>query len=345
MAVLVDGRLLISDAADTPLNGGKARIYNANTTTLTSVFSDAALSVPLTNPVVASASGITPMIFAAEGTTVDIQYLTSADVPVSGRSYEDMVFLGSDTGTFTRTLADNTRFSVYGSGGVVYVTVGDASPDNTGGTLELSGWLGTQGDTATIGFALVNVTGRLKEQGKKIPAVVYTEATTFAAATSVDIALPNDPTGCRAWEVELFDLVCSAAGNLRAVLSYDGSTFKTGASDYHYQCLTSVNGSVTSTAAAATAFVDLAVGFGPPAGTPGTAKIEVLTPNSGTDAPVIRARVDGFSTTAGGTPSLHICGGHGLGGYGRVQIIRVSKSSGTIAGKYRVAPLRGYGET
>ena len=56
MALLVEGRLLLTDASNVPLNGGKARIYDTGTTDLTSVFSDAGLTTPLTNPVVANSS-------------------------------------------------------------------------------------------------------------------------------------------------------------------------------------------------------------------------------------------------------------------------------------------------
>ena len=75
MAILTEGRLLITDASNVPLSGGKARLYDTGTSTLTAVFSDAALTVPLVNPVVANSSGFTPVIFGAEGAIVDITYL------------------------------------------------------------------------------------------------------------------------------------------------------------------------------------------------------------------------------------------------------------------------------
>jgi hypothetical protein len=96
MAILTEGRILVTDASDTPINGGKVRIYNTGTTTLTSVFSDADLSVPLTNPVVANSSGFCPVIFGAEGTIVDITYLTPADATVTGRTYTAIPLLGLD---------------------------------------------------------------------------------------------------------------------------------------------------------------------------------------------------------------------------------------------------------
>jgi hypothetical protein len=53
MAVIVRTRVPVEDAAGVPVNGGKFRVYLANTTTLASLYSDAALTVPLSNPVVA----------------------------------------------------------------------------------------------------------------------------------------------------------------------------------------------------------------------------------------------------------------------------------------------------
>lgn len=73
------------------------RVYDTNTTNLTSVFSDAALAVPLVNPVVADSSGITPQVFAAEGTVVDYAFLTAAGAAVPGRTYVAVSFLGADT--------------------------------------------------------------------------------------------------------------------------------------------------------------------------------------------------------------------------------------------------------
>ena len=96
MAILTEGRLLITDASNVPINGGKARIYNTGTTTLSSVYSDAALATPLTNPVVANSSGFTPVIFGAEGLVVDITYLTAADATVTGRTYTAVPLLGLD---------------------------------------------------------------------------------------------------------------------------------------------------------------------------------------------------------------------------------------------------------
>ena len=195
MAQLMDSRFLLTDASNTPQNGAKLRIYDAGTTNLTSVFSDAALSVPLTNPVVASSSGILPQVFAAEGTVVDLQWLTSADVSIPGRSYEDVTFVGGDSGVFSRTLPSDSRVKITGSAGAVLVQAGSPSPDDVGGELVLEGWEGTQMDTLTIDAAAVTFTGTSGLGAGKhaiwVPASAMTTRTTNGAASGLSETTTN----------------------------------------------------------------------------------------------------------------------------------------------------------
>lgn len=346
MAQLVDPRFLLTDASNVPQNGAKLRIYDAGTTNLTSVFSDAALSVPLTNPVVASSSGILPQVFAAEGTVVDLQWLTSADVSIPGRSYEDVTFVGADSGDFTRTVTGNGRVKITGSGGAVLFQAGDPSPDNTGGTLTIEGWAGTQGDTLTLDFALANATGRIKEQSKKLQGTVYTEATQVTAQSSVDILLPNDPTGCRAWMIHIWDYSQSGTGNLRTRLSYDsGATYKAGASDYDWWWYASATaGSVAPTAGVTTAAQgEIASNLNGAANQLGGGEIIIITPDSGSDFTKLDADLSGIlNTGAGGNFRATV---YGKGSYGRATNLRLLMSANTFTFKYRVVPLRGFGET
>jgi len=347
MAILTEGRLLITDASNVPINGGKARVYNTGGTTLSTLYSDAALTVPLTNPVVANSSGFTPVIFGAEGLTVDITYLTAADATVTGRTYTAVPLVGADNGLFSRTLADNTRVKITGAGGIVLFQVGDASPDDVGGNLTIEGWAGTQGTLATLDFATVNTTGALTVGGKKLPGVVQTEATTFTAAANVDIQLVNTPTGVRGWEIIIFDLMASAGVAHWLRLSYDGgSTFKSGATDYGYGA--DGNVSTTPTSAAAVTAVQIlpqVVSQGATANKPAMIKMTVMTPNSGSDATVIMGQIVLADTTGAGIPSTAIFAGYGLGNYGRATHLRLTNSGGaTLTGKYRVVPIFGLGE-
>jgi len=341
MGLLYDGRILITDASNVPVNGGKVRVYDAGTTNLSSVFSDAALSVPLTNPVVANSAGITPQIFAADGLLVDIQYLTSADAEIANRGYQDVSFLGSSTGDLSRTVTGDGRFTITGSAGAVLFRVGDPSPDNTGGTLTIEGWAGTQGDTLTLDFATTNTSGRFNENGKRLPSIVH-NVTTFTAQTNVDFALPEWVDGLRAWRITVFDLQLSAStGNIRLRLAYDGvPTFKTGASDYQGY----LRYGILETGGAAAAYLDLTVGAETATGENGLIVLEVLTPDSGTDSTIIYSRAHMYNNGAT-SPTITDGTQYGLGSYGRATHVRLYDSAaGTLTCKVRVEPMYGFGE-
>lgn len=351
MAILTEGRILVTDASNVPISGGKVRIYNTGTTTLTSVFSDAALATPLTNPVVANSAGFTPVIFAAEGTSVDLTYLTAADATVANRTYTAVPFLGADTGDFTRTVSGNGRFKVTGSAGAVLLQAGDASPDNTGGTLTIEGWAGTQLDTLTLDAATTNTTGRVTEIGKKIVGTVYTPATTFTGATTVDIPLTADPAGVRAWEVFLFDIAASSAITFGVRLSYDGgATYKAGASDYsgaaNYSVYTAPNTVATSLSTLSGTIYNFPVTIAATANRPVLAKLEIITPTSGSDSTVIMGNIVTYDGVGGANaaPIRVAFTAYGNGAYGKATHIRLVVSGGTVTGKYRVVPLRGFGE-
>ena len=348
MAILTEGRLLITDASNVPLSGGKARIYNTGTTTLTSVFSDVGLTTPLTNPVVANSSGFTPVIYAAEATSVDVTYLTSADATVAGRTYTAVPFLGSDTGTFTRTLGDNTRFKISGAGGIVLMQVGDPSPDNVGGQLTIEGWAGTQGDTLTLDFVTTNTTGVITENSKKMLGIVNTAATTFTAVSSVDIALTQNPSGVLCHDVDVFNLISSAAAQIRVRFSYDGgATYKSGASDYayayQYKNLGDANLYPTYDQDNAHGAIDLNTSSDFTV-TPAWLTLRILTVASGSNPTAIKGEMLMLQGSGTGMPALNLIRGYGLGGYGKATHMRLYPASGTITGAYRVAPLRGFGE-
>jgi hypothetical protein len=348
MAILTEGRILVTDASDTPINGGKVRIYNTGTTTLTSVFSDAALSVPLTNPVVANSSGFTPVIFAAEATSVDVTYLTAADATVTGRTYTAIPFLGSDTGTFTRTFGGGTRFKITDGGGIVLMQVGDASPDNVGGQLTIEGWAGTQGDTLTLDFATTNTTGVITENSKKLLGIVNTNATTFTAVSSVDIPLTQNPSGVLAHDVDVFNLISSGAAVLTVRFSYDGgATYKSGASDYawafQYKNLGDANLYPTYDQDNAHNAIHLnsSTDF---TATPAWLTLRVLTVASGSNPTSVKGELMCLQGSGTGMPNLNLIRGYGLGGYGKATHMRLLASTGTITGQYRVAAMRGFGE-
>jgi hypothetical protein len=68
------------DLRGKPIVGGKLYIYDTGTTTLATTYSDAALSVTNTNPLIADSYGMFGDVFAMSNTAYDVVYRTAADV-------------------------------------------------------------------------------------------------------------------------------------------------------------------------------------------------------------------------------------------------------------------------
>jgi hypothetical protein len=350
MALLLSPGVRIANAAGVPISGGKIRVYNANTTTLSNLYSDTGLTVPLANPVVCNSAGYpssdgsnTVGIFCASA-NYDIAFMTAASVVLV--TIDDVASYGSDAATLTKDFT-NSRFAVRGSGGTIYVEAGDADPDAVGGTGILGGWLGTQADSWTINAAVANVVGRIKENSKKLPGVIYTDATTFTAVSTLEIALTNDPTGVRAWDLDLWDLTGTGVLSLLARFSYDGGgTYKSGASDYNYlkTKLDDAGAATTTAPGDVDTKIDVNYYMITAANRLATVRIRIVTPDSGAGRTTLEA-----STVACGTTTAHMghffTAGEAVGGYGRATHIRLLQSGQTITGKYRLTPLRGFGET
>jgi hypothetical protein len=352
MALLLSPGVRIANAAGVPISGGKIRVYNANTTTLSSLYSDTGLTVPLANPVVCNSAGYpssdgsnTVGIFCASA-NYDIAFMTAASVVLV--TIDDVASYGSDAATLTKDFT-NSRFAVRGSGGTIYVEAGDADPDAVGGTGILGGWLGTQADSWTINAAVANVVGRIKENSKKLPGVIYTDATTFSSSAGVAITLPNDPTGVRQWEVEIWDLQCAGVTALTCQLSYDGGgTYKSGAGDYWYTKWIADNtagpGAVYAVSAGDTK-LDLVYAVRTAANKSGRLTVRITTPNSGSEHTLVES--DGLCLDRTAATSVAAFGmkGVGLGGFGRATHMKILQGANAISGSYRVKPLRGSGET
>lgn len=281
-----------------------------------------------------------PQIFGVEGLGVDMILKTSAGVTLY--TYDDVVFSGANTGTISRDFT-NSRMLFSGSGGIISAEAGDPSPDDIGGKWRIGGWNGTQADLITLDAALSNTTGRFKENSKKLPSVVYTEATAFAAVANVDIALPNDPVGCRAWEVDVWDFTASTSINLRHRFSYDGgATYAAGASDYAYQVAYISVATETLAEDTADPYINLGLFPDGTGSRPGRFKYRVMTPRTGSDPTSLECQA--WGTTVAGTYSGRVHG-YGPASSGPVDHLRLIPASGTITGKYLVRPLRGYGES
>lgn len=321
--------------------GATLTVYTAGTTTPAAIWRDAALTVAMSNPTTgadkSNASGRFPQVYAAEGAIFDIIMKDS----VGSTVYTELsvISLGSNTGTLSRDFT-TSRFQARGSGGTTYIEAGDPVGDDVGGTMSLGGWNGTPADLITLIGTIVNVSGRLKENNKKIPGTVYTEATSFSGATSVVIALPNDPTGVRGWQIDLLDFALTTVDDaLLARFSYDGgATYKSGATDYaYYSTYSGGFNNITGDASMAlfTTIEHTAV-------PKGRATLRVFSP-LGSDAAIVEATASLYSS-AGGLFYFQ-ASAFGLGGYGRPTHIKLFCNTSQMSGIYRVIPERGWGET
>lgn len=348
MASIIDTLFRVEDAAGDPIPLGKVRVYLVGTTTLADLFTTADLNpaTPLTNPVVADTGGWAAQIFAASA-TYRVDTLTAADVLV--KTQTTVPSLGTSSTGLDLTLPNGTRYKVTDSGGRVLVQVGDPDPDNTGGKLTIEGWAGSQADDILLDAALIDTTGRIKEIGKKSIGFIYTDATTFSSSAGVAITLPNDPTGVRQWEVEIWDLQCAGVTALTCQLSYDGGgTYKSGAGDYWYTKWIADNtagpGAVYAVSAGDTK-LDLVYAVRTAANKSGRLTVRITTPNSGSEHTLVES--DGLCLDRTAATSVAAFGmkGVGLGGFGRVTHLKILQGANAISGSYRVKPLRGSGET
>jgi len=340
MATLEDGIIRVLDANGDPVSGGFLRIYDTGTTTLSDVFTAADLVTPLDNPVEADANGRLPQIFAADGLVVDCKMLTAASVEIAGTEYTK-AFAGDTSGTITRDFT-SARLEISGAAGIVSIEAGDPLGDDTGGKLRAGGWNGTQADTISLDGAAVNVTGKLTENSKKLDGVVYTPATAFSGAT-VDITLPNDPTGCLAWEVDFWDVITSGSSQLQMRLAYGGGAIKSGASDYAHTSMNDdgAGASPVSHRDAADPYIVAGFATAGSATKPLSGTVRVLT--HATANTTVRGLLYG---DGGSYPQAVQFTGFGLNGYGVASTLQLLLNAGSFtSGYYRVRPLRGYGET
>lgn len=326
MAVIFSPRIRALDSNADPISGATLRINLSGTSTLASVYSDAALTVPLTNPVVADSAGWLPQIYATEGLIVDF-------VPSPGWTFsgEGITALGGSTSTFSRDFT-GSRVQMRDSAGVVQIETGPATGDDTGGSGRIGGWDATQGEALGLDYAAVNVTGRLTEKDKKLTGTVYTEAT-FSGSLSVVIPLTADPTGVRTWDIDVTDLkflLPSASDGLYCQVSIDGGATYAAGTSYTTTAINQpeivlANGTQTSSNGAGR--LTLRVAASAASATTGTLIYGTCVTHSSSQ--VYAQNVGGLYT--GTTIPTHIK-------------LYVKVAGNSIQGRYRLVPVRGLGE-
>jgi hypothetical protein len=346
MAIILSPGTRVCDASGNPVSGGKVRVYNADTTTLSSLYSDEGLTVALSNPVICnsagypstnSGAGSPTLIFAAES-TYDVALLDASNNVLA--SFDDTPSVGSDADVASWDFTAS-RARVRNSGGVVQWESGSPSPDNTGGYGRAGGWDGTQADEYEIDAALVNVTGVLTEADKHLSSLVIIPVTAFSAVSSVEIPLTQYPAGILGWEIDIWDFSKSVQDSLLARLSYDGGgTYKSGASDYRGQVTEAYATNVTNSDDLVGTSIRLATNINSAlANAPGTIRIQVITPESGNNFTIVSGR--GMNIGAGPKMLRFMFEAWGQGSYGKATHLQILPNSGTITGKYLVRGLRG----
>jgi hypothetical protein len=351
MAIITAPDARVLDADGNPVSGGKFRVYTANTTTLADLFSDNTLATPRANPVVANAAGELPFFFLASG-TYDTAQLDASDVELN--SQQDVPAWGEDTGDFNRTVAGLGRIKITGAAGAVQIQAGDPDPDDTGGTLTVEGWEGTQLSSLTLDTASLiagTSAGALKENSKRLPGVVATSSTALAAATSLVIPLPNEPTGVRGWRVDVFDLFRAAATAITITLrmSFDGGATYKSTNEYHYWSFyrDQATNAVIDVEGTLTTGIPIALNSNGKTDFPMWGMLEILTPLAAgsSDATIVRGEFIGVNQEATPIVTRTISAGYCQGAsIGQVTHLQLISSSGNINGNYRVAPMRGFGD-
>lgn len=303
------------------------------------------MSNPTSGADKADAAGRFPQIFAAPGALFDILEKDAGGSTIA--SYLSVPSQGISTATVSLDFT-NSRLSLRGSGGVALIEAGDATGDDVGGQLTLQGWLATQADAITLNAVAVNIIGRLKENGYKIPGVVRQEAVTFTGVASVAIPLTNEPTGVRLFEIEIIDLVFSGLGGspvaLSLTFSYDGGATYI-ATNYQWSyngnyVTTPVHGGISYIAVDTVGTI--AAGLASTSAIPSMVRMSVQTSNVATSKTIAMGQLAGESYNNGcytGTFTVN------CNTAGRATHVKLTCSTATMAGIYRVVPQRGLGET
>lgn len=344
MAIVPDPRWRVLDASGNAIVGATLLVRTAGTTVPASIYRDANLTVPMTNPLSGSdasdAQGYFPQFFALEGATFDIVLKNSGGATLTDGSLVSVPAVGQASGVFIRDLT-GSRFKVSNAAGVVQIETGDPTGDDTGGKVRIGGWAGTQGDSASIDYAATDFTGNVTVNGgKKLPGAVQTEAT-FSAVSSLDIALPASPSGVYSWEIEIIDLVMSAVADLSLRFSTDGGASYRSTSDYGTQNLV-VSGS-TATATATAGVTSAKLGGSVSAPNKSRLRLVVYCPSGATGGMSAAGEIWAYGATFAATIfSFNVV--YAVGSVGPATHVRIFPASGTLTGRYRVIPRRGFGE-
>jgi hypothetical protein len=240
-------RAVAISSSGVPYPGAKLYTYTTGTTTPLAVYSDYALTTPLSNPVIADSAGMFAALFASESVRYRFVLKTSADVTIYT---QDDVQVGTNTATSASSVpwsgitSKPTTLSGYGisdaiTGAAVASTYAPlASPTFTGVPAVPTASTGTNTtQVASTAFvkAVVNSTSSLGVSGySSLPSGLVIQwgfISTTGSATAVTQSFPvSFSTACV--NVTLTPYGTNAAGitgataNGYAVTTYDVSSFQ-----------------------------------------------------------------------------------------------------------------------
>jgi len=238
----------VFDANGNPIPGAKLLTRVPGTTTPKATYTDATLTVPLSNPVIADSGGRFPQIFADEGQVFDLVLTTATDVTID--SFYNVTALGASGNSILIDFGVNGRFAVIGEGGEPNIKFGDPTGDDVGGDGRIGGWDNTQGTNLEIDFANTEFTGGITAGGVLNPFPRLLTSGVATAAATTDISLDQSYEN---WELRITNLTSSTGSVVQMLVSFDGgATYKAAAGDYIYEGIGQSNaGAVNTTVSSA----------------------------------------------------------------------------------------------
>lgn len=322
------------DAEGDAYSGALLYTYTPGTTTPKTTYTTSALSVAHANPVVADSSGVFPQIWAADNATFDLVLKTAGGVSLD--SWDNQTAVAADTdGSISRDFDNGGRLLISGASGVVKIEAGPPSGDDTGGTLLIGGWNGTNLDDIDL-----NLSDTAKASFRAALAIADEpiSSASFSGSANLDIAL----SGYTAYRLELSGLVVSADNAILMRFAFDAvPNFKNGASDYSWALNAASTAGAGATGANTAAFIQ--VTFGSLEATAMTAEansvtLDIFGPKAAgfglgvLSRAAIQAATGNYETSAGA--------GRIIPGYGTPTYVRIYVASGTFSGKYRLIGKR-----
>ena len=209
--------LRLTDANGSPLSGGKMYVFQAGTTTPATIYTDSALAVPATNPLVADSGGLFVESYLAVG-TYKIRYTTSAGVVIW--ETDDFVLTPESTQITFPTSVKTANFAVTADDRGKVFLVNASGP----------GSVSVSADSATLGdgflFFIVNTgaTGTVTFTGVSAQTVDGAASKSLTAQYS---SLGEVSIGATGWQT----VMSSNSGDFTTPVSFSNTvTFNAAAS-------------------------------------------------------------------------------------------------------------------